>query len=244
MKKGGTTSSENTVPGWFIAFQIAVLQQLPRPGNGLSRDQALFFSRHQQELKIQLQRVFANELACCPFFVFREWDLLVPLSYSHEDHLETLRGLAVTHNTSLFEGGVLDPINRCHDVPLVPGKRYRITVYRVASWVTPHDCMEFLNDQGAVLAGLRGASLVKQYLADGLSEIQSALSETDRTSERNATFASFSSHGLSKSMCECGESAAILKTWACRSDIGFFLKPFWGNNISCDALFLLAFTEV
>lgn len=46
-----------TFPGWYVTFQVAVLQQLPRPEDGITKEEAEALSGNQAELKLRLATI-------------------------------------------------------------------------------------------------------------------------------------------------------------------------------------------
>ena len=58
--------SSTAFPGWYITFQTAVLQQLPRPGVGITQEEAEALFSNQAELKRRLAGVGQQDLLILP----------------------------------------------------------------------------------------------------------------------------------------------------------------------------------
>jgi hypothetical protein len=65
--------SSTAFPGWYVAFQVAVLQQLPRPEAGITKEEAEALSGNQAELKRRLSGIGQQDRISLP-----------PLTHEHK----------------------------------------------------------------------------------------------------------------------------------------------------------------
>lgn len=55
--------SSTAFPGWYVTFQVAVLQQLPRPEDGITKEEAEALTGNQAELKLRLATIGGRQPA-------------------------------------------------------------------------------------------------------------------------------------------------------------------------------------
>lgn len=90
-----------------------------------------------------------------------DFKCIVPENYEHETQINTFKkrfedsGSIISFSRELNDENFLKVTNR-----LVPGKEYRVRIFPILTVVTSSVCLEFLKEQGAVLVGAQGLTLL------------------------------------------------------------------------------------
>lgn len=98
-------------------------------------------------------------------FEFQEsFDITIPKSYDHSTQLTTFALYAKNNHFYNYQEGLTDENLTKWADKLIPGKTYRVKIFRIRGWkVSSDECLAFLVSQNAILAGAQGLSLVCQF---------------------------------------------------------------------------------
>lgn len=133
------------IPGWYIKFQSDVLQQLPRPEDGMDKVTALRWDKDQRGLKQNLYSLVTPpnvQLSDKHFSIIDTFDIFVP-----EDVTEMIEGMEVLGIGKSAEKIVL-------------GQKLKVDLVLVRGNASIADCVSFLKNEGALLLGVLGLTLI------------------------------------------------------------------------------------
>jgi len=154
------------MPGWYIKFQADMLQQLPRPGT-IDQTTAEGWSGNQEALKKVLAEVLLPGDAMQEFILLYAFNLMVPDNYDHSTQLASFK--KKNREDFLFYSDVITDEKFANATQrLIPGKTYKVKIFRTTHWVYSEECLEFLKSQNAILVGAQGISLVWDLRKDNL----------------------------------------------------------------------------
>ncbi|MDI6820629.1 MAG: hypothetical protein QMD65_00415 [Patescibacteria group bacterium] len=100
-----------------------------------------------------------KQLLIQEFTLLKTFSLTVPKGYKHKTQLSTLK----RKNFHYFNDAVTDKNFRKVTEKLVPGKTYKIKIFRIGGRVTSEECLDLYKRERAILIGVQGLSLVYQF---------------------------------------------------------------------------------
>ncbi|HAT68499.1 MAG: hypothetical protein A2481_01850 [Candidatus Yonathbacteria bacterium RIFOXYC2_FULL_47_9] len=141
------------IPGWYIKFQSDVLQQLPRPEDGMDKITALRWDRNQRALKQNLSSLVTppkTNLSDGRLGIIHTFDIFVP------DNIDEL--------VKKQSGGTARIIP-----DLKIGQKIKVDIMMNGWGISTRNCINYLKGEDALLLGELGAMLVlKQALKEPL----------------------------------------------------------------------------
>lgn len=96
------------------------------------------------------------------FELLNSFELTVPKGYTHATQLATFARFTKDSEMFCSYNKVITDENYAKTNQLVPGKTYRVKIFRIQERVTSKDCLNFLSSQRAILVGAQGISLARQ----------------------------------------------------------------------------------
>ncbi|OHA84106.1 MAG: hypothetical protein A2937_02840 [Candidatus Yonathbacteria bacterium RIFCSPLOWO2_01_FULL_47_33b] len=132
------------VPGWFIALQVAVLQQLPRPEDGMDKVTALRWTDNQGDLKQNLA------------------SLVTPPRIQLSN-----KGIGILHTFDIFVPNDIDELRTKYSSDkniavqkLTPGQKLKVDLIMNGHHLPIRDCINVLRSSGALFLGEVGSMLI------------------------------------------------------------------------------------
>lgn len=139
-----TPLPQKEIPGWYITFQAAILQQLPRPEDGMDKVTALRWDKDQRVLKQHLS------------------SLVTPPKIKLSDDR-----LRIIHTFDVFMSNNLDEITATQsrmtqDVvrKLKQGQKLKVDLIMNGHGISTRNCINYLKSEGALLIGKVGIVLI------------------------------------------------------------------------------------
>ncbi len=145
-----TPLPKQEIPGWYIKFQSDILQQLPRPEDGMDKVTALRWDKDQRGLKQNLKSLVTPpkiELSDKRFSIIDTFDVFVPDSVN--EMIEQMEVLGIGKSAK----------------KIVLGQKLKVDLIIVHGNVSIADCVNFLNAEGALLLGVLGLTLILEEQA-------------------------------------------------------------------------------
>lgn len=138
-----TPLPQKEIPGWYITFQAAVLQQLPRPEDGVDKVTALRWDKDQRGLKQKLA------------------SLVQPPRIDLSD-----KRLGIIHTFDVFVSDDIDELRTkycsANNVAqrLTPGQKLKVDLVMNGHDIPPRECINFLRSEGALFLGELGSAFI------------------------------------------------------------------------------------
>ena len=149
--------------GGFIALHVAVLQQLPRPEDGMDKVTALRWINNQGDLKQNLASLVTPpriQLSDTHLSILHTFDIFVP------DNIDELRTKCSAQENVAVQ-------------KLSPGQKLKVDLIMNGHHIPIRDCINVLRSSGALFLGEVGSVLIISTQAE-LSKKQMHIPLTDR----------------------------------------------------------------
>ena len=133
------------IPGWYIKFQSDILQQLPRPEDGMDKVTALRWDKDQRGLKQNLKSLVTPpkiQLSDRRFSIIDTFDVFVPDSVN--EMIEQMEALGIGKSAK----------------KIVLGQKLKVDLLIAHGYVSILSCVNFLKSEGALLLGVLGLRLI------------------------------------------------------------------------------------
>ena len=138
------------IPGWYIKFQSDILQQLPRPEDGMDKVTALRWDKDQWGLKQNLKSLVTPPkvpLSDKRFIIIDTFDIFVPESVN--EMIEKMEALGIGKSAK----------------KIVLGQKLKVDFLWVRGNASIMDCVNFLKEEDALLLGVLGLTLILEEQA-------------------------------------------------------------------------------
>lgn len=161
------------IPGWYVKFQTAVLEQLPRPGK-LNQIMAEGWSRNQDALKKALAEALLpskgnEQVKDDRFVLINTFNLEVPADYNHDTQLASSKR-ENGREFAYYNEDITDWNFSSATTILRPGREFKVKIFQIKATVSSEDCLEFLRTQKAVLVGAQGLALTRDKRGEELPQ--------------------------------------------------------------------------
>ena len=129
--------------------------------------QEVINSKGNKKAKAMVAAVWQESKKDDRFQSVSSFDIIVPEDYDHATHLDAFkreRGKEFYY----YNDAITDENFGKASIKITPGRKFKVEVFQITKTMSSEACLKFLAEQGAILTGAQGASLVYEQAKDKL----------------------------------------------------------------------------